>query len=99
MLAEKIIFNVLAFSLFVIMFFKMIKKNDTNYVVILCLQAVGIAINFIEIIFRWNLNAFMRMFIYLISVIIPTVIIQNLYILHLVKLLHFLITINLVKVF
>ena len=75
MLAEKIIFNVLAFSLFVIMFFKMIKKNDTNYVVILCLQAVGIAINFIEIIFRWNLNAFMRMFIYLISVIIPTVII------------------------
>ena len=75
MLAEKIIFNVLAFSLFVIMFFKMIKKNDTNYVVILCLQAVGIAINFIEFIFRWNLNAFMSMFIYLISVIIPTVII------------------------
>ena len=75
MLAEKIIFNVLAFSLFVIMFFKMIKKNDTNYVVILCLQALGIAINFIEIIFRWKINAFMRTVIYLISVILPAVII------------------------
>lgn len=75
MLAEKIIFNVLAFSLFVIMFFKMIKKNDTNYLIILCMQAVGIAVNFIEIIFRWRINAFMKTFIYLISVILPAVII------------------------
>lgn len=75
MLAEKIIFNVLAFSLFVIMFFKMIKKNDTNYVVILCMQALGIAINFIEIIFKLQLNVLMRVFIYVLSVIIPAVII------------------------
>ena len=40
MLVEKIIFNVLAFSLFVFVFFKMIKRNDSNYVVILCIQAI-----------------------------------------------------------
>lgn len=71
MLVEKIIFNVLAFSLFVLMFFKMIKRNDSNYVIVLCMQAVGIAINFIEIIFRLQFGAFMRIIMYLLSVIIP----------------------------
>ena len=75
MLAEKIIFNVLAFSLFVIMFFKMLKKNDTNYVVILCMQALGIAINFIEIIFTLNIGMFIRIFIYILSIAIPVLII------------------------
>ena len=40
MLAEKIIFNVFAFSLFVLIFFKMIRRNDSNYVVVLCLEAI-----------------------------------------------------------
>ncbi len=75
MLAEKIIFNVLAFSLFVIIFFKMLKKNDTNYVIILCMQALGIAINFIEIIFTLNIGIFMKVLIYLLSVVIPLIII------------------------
>lgn len=75
MLIEKIIFNVLAFSLFIFIFFKMIRKNDTNYVIILCLQALGIAINFIEIIFNLNLNIFMKVIIYILSVIIPIAII------------------------
>lgn len=61
MLAQKIIFNVLAFSLFIIMFFKMIKKNDTNYVIILCMQALGIAINFIEIIFLLDIRIIYEM--------------------------------------
>ena len=75
MLAEKIIFNILAFSLFVVMFFKMIKKNDSNYIIVLCMQALGITINFIEIIFKLQLGAFMKIFIYLLSVIIPMIII------------------------
>lgn len=75
MLVEKIIFNILAFSLFVLMFFKMIKRNDSNYVVVLCMQAIGIAINFIEIIFRLQFGAFMRVIIYLLSVIIPIAVI------------------------
>ena len=44
---ERIIFNILAFSLFTIIFFKMIRKNDTNYIAILILEALGIAIGFI----------------------------------------------------
>lgn len=75
MLIEKIIFNVLAFSLFIIMFFKMIKKNDANYVIVLCLQALGIAINFIELIFTMQINIFVRILMYIISVILPIVII------------------------
>lgn len=75
MLAEKIIFNILAFSLFIIMFFKMIKKNDTNYVVILCMQAIGIAVSFIEIIFVLKIGSFMKFLIYLLSIIIPIIII------------------------
>lgn len=75
MLFEKIIFNVLAFSLFILVFFKMIKKNDSNYVIILCMQALGILIGFIEIIFKLNMGYFMKFFIYLLSVIIPLIII------------------------
>lgn len=75
MLAEKIIFNILAFSFFIIMFFKMIKKNDANYVIVLCLQALGIAINFIEIIFKLQIGNIVRILIYVISIIIPIVII------------------------
>lgn len=71
MLIEKIIFNILAFSLFVFIFFKMIQKNDTNYVVILCLEAVGIAINFIEIIFRIPIAIGVRIFMYVVSVVLP----------------------------
>ena len=50
MLVSKILFNLLAVALFVIIFFKMIKKNDTTYVSILIAEAIGIGINFIEII-------------------------------------------------
>lgn len=75
MLAEKIIFNILAFSVFIVMFFKMIKKNDTSYVIILCMQGLGIAISFIEIIFTLKVSIFFKFVIYLISVIIPIIII------------------------
>ena len=74
MLLEKIIFNALAFSLFIIIFFKMIKKNDTNYVFILSIQALGILISFIEIIFKLNMGYIMKFLIYLLSVIIPIII-------------------------
>ena len=39
-IAEKILFNVIAFFLFVIVFVKLIRKNDTNYIIILILQAI-----------------------------------------------------------
>ena len=75
MLVEKIIFSILAFYLFLVMFFKMIKKIDIVYVAILIMQGIGILINFIEIIFDLKYNIIVRTIIYLISVIIPIIII------------------------
>ena len=74
-IAEKIIFSIIAFYLFIIMFFKMIRKNDTIYIYTLVMQALGIAVNFIEIIFSLNFNIYVKLLIYLISIIIPFVII------------------------
>lgn len=72
---ERIIFNILAFSLFVIIFFKMIAKNDTNYVSILVLEAIGIAIGFIELLVEKYFGMFIRILTYSISVILPIAII------------------------
>lgn len=71
MIVEKIIFNILAFTLFIIVFAKMVKKNDTSYVYILSLQFIGIVVNFIELFFNMRLNLFFRVCIYILSVIIP----------------------------
>ena len=75
MIIERIIFNILAFSLFVVIFFKMLRKNDTNYTYFLIAQALGIAIGFIGLIFRINLNTFVIFFTYIISILIPITII------------------------
>lgn len=75
MIVERIIFNVLAFVLFVIIFFKMIHKNDTNYTYILALQALGITIGFIGLIFRINLPIIINIFTYIISILLPLTII------------------------
>ncbi len=56
MLIEKLIFNIIAFSLFIIIFAKLIKRNDTTYVIMLGIEALGITINFIEIIIRSNIR-------------------------------------------
>lgn len=68
---EKIIFNLLAFTLFTIVFMKMIKKNDTSYVYVLGIQFVGIAINFIELFINARFNLFFRVIMYILAVIIP----------------------------
>jgi len=72
---ERIIFNILAFSLFVIIFFIMIRKNDTNYVAILVLEALGIAISFIELLVGEYFGLFIRLLTYTISVVLPLAII------------------------
>ena len=75
MLVAKVIFNIIAFALFILIFFKMIRKNDTNYLIILCMQALGIAINFIEIIFTLNYGITINIIMYILAVIIPIIII------------------------
>ena len=40
MILEQLIFTILAFGIFVYMFFKMFKENDTNYIGILIIEAI-----------------------------------------------------------
>ena len=48
----QIAFTVIAFVLFIyILWLKMIKKNDTTYLIILGIQAIGILLNLIRIYF------------------------------------------------
>lgn len=75
MIFERVVFNVLAFVLFIIVFFKMIKKNDTNYTYILIAQAIGIAISFIGLVFRIKLNLVLLVLTYVVSVLLPIAII------------------------
>lgn len=71
----EIFFFVISIALFVIMFLKMIRKNEAIYLTSLILQAIGVAIHFIGIIFKIKLNVFFILVTYLISVIIPIFII------------------------
>lgn len=75
MLAEKIIFNILAFSLFIIIFSKMLRKNDTSYIYILFLQAIGICIDFIEIRYSLKQVPILLIIRYIISIMLPLIII------------------------
>jgi tetratricopeptide (TPR) repeat protein len=49
----------------------MIYKNDTNYIGILILQAIGISINFIEIMTGFYDNLFCKILMYTFGIIIP----------------------------
>ena len=73
---EKILFNLIAFSLFTNVFIlKLIKKNDTTYLIVLVAEAIGIAINFISILFGiWN-GILIRVIMYLLAIIIPILVI------------------------
>ena len=71
---EKIVFNVLALALFTITVLKLIRKNDTSYIYVLILEFIGISINFIELLFTVKLNWFLKILIYVFSIIIPGII-------------------------
>ena len=68
---EKVIFNLLAFAIFIIVFGRFIKKNDTSYVYILGLEFIGIVLNFIELLFNMQLNIFLKIIMYILAIIIP----------------------------
>lgn len=71
MIVEQLIFTVISFAIFVYMFFRMIRNNDTTYVVVLVLEAVGIALNFVEVLFRVKLNMLFVILKYMLSIILP----------------------------
>jgi len=55
MLIEQLIFIIIAFALFVYMFYQLIKKNDTKYVPILAIEAIRNRDWFYTIMFcRWR---------------------------------------------
>lgn len=68
---EKIIFNLLAFTLFILIFLKLVRKNDTSYVYLLVLQFIGIVINFIELSMGKSFGTIAKIIMYMLSVIIP----------------------------
>lgn len=68
---EKIIFNLFAFVLFILIFLKLIRKNDTSYVYLLALQFIGIAINFIELSMGKSFGLITKLIIYILSVFLP----------------------------
>lgn len=68
----KIIFSLISFLLFVYIFiFKLIKKNDTTYLFVLISQAMGIALNFIQILFNILNGTLFMIIAYLLCIIIP----------------------------
>lgn len=72
---EMLLFNLLAFSLFIIIFFKIIRRNDANYTILLILQAIGITISFIEIRLGNGESLVWKSIRYILSVVIPLAII------------------------
>lgn len=75
MLVEKIVFNLIAFSLFIIIFFKIIRRNDTNYISLLVLQALGITISFFEISLGMDAPVLIKAIRYALSIFLPVAII------------------------
>jgi len=73
---EEILFLLVAFSLFMIIFSKIIRRSDSNYISVLIFQAIGIAICFIEIKIRVHANSFFMLIRYLFSIILPVAIIM-----------------------
>ena len=69
MIVEQLIFITAAFALFVYMFYEFIRKNDTKYVPILAIEFIHLYFSKDEISFA------VKMIIYLLSIIIPIVVI------------------------
>lgn len=75
MLVEQLIFTVISFALFVLIFLKMIKNNDTTYIFFLVLQALGIALNFVEFLFTIQLNIIFKIIMYIFALVLPIILI------------------------
>ena len=71
MIFEQLIYTIIAFALFVYMFFRMIQKNDTNYTIMLAIQALGILINFIAVFAKNELGIFFMCLKYILGILLP----------------------------
>ena len=71
---EKLLFNLMAFSLFIVIFFIMARKNNTMYISLLVIEAIGIGINFLEINFGIFTGVAFKIIEYIFAIILPIVI-------------------------
>ena len=69
MIVEQLIFITLACTLFVYMFYKLIKTNDTKYVTILAIEALRNCNRFYTIVLcqKWNWNFYKIYYIYAVN--------------------------------
>ncbi|MCI8654622.1 MAG: tetratricopeptide repeat protein [Clostridia bacterium] len=72
---EQLIFNIIAFTLFVIIFFKIIQRNDTSYVISLVIEAIGIVLSFFQLVLNQNFNIVIKTIIYAMAIVLPALII------------------------
>lgn len=72
---EQFIFNIIAFALFIIIFSKIIRKNDTSYVISLIIEAIGITINFVQLIANAELPMLLKVIAYIMAILVPIAII------------------------
>ena len=68
---EQLFFITISIIIFGLMFYKMIKKNETGYIYLLILGAIGIIIDGIGIVANTNTNIFLKVITYIMSIIIP----------------------------
>lgn len=71
---EMLVFYMVASALFIIIFFKVIRKNDTNYFFLLFIQAIGIAIGFFKTILDVEANIVLQAIRYLLSIVLPLIV-------------------------
>ena len=74
MMIEQLFFIITSVILFGIIFYKMIKRNDTTYLILLVMEAIGIIIYGTGMIFNTNKNMILKVFSYIVSIIVPIVI-------------------------
>ena len=74
-MVEQIIFTIVSVLLFGYIFYKMMKNNESEYIVVLVIEALGLIIDFIGVIFTLNMNVVFKILIYTMSIIIPLFII------------------------
>lgn len=75
MLIEQLIFTFISFAIFILIFFRMIKNNDTTYLIVLVLEAIGIALNFAQVLFSIDLNILLFIIKYVFAILLPVLII------------------------
>lgn len=71
---EQLIFIILSVILFIVIFCKIIKTNNTGYIAVLFIEAIGIALDFVALLF--NKNSFIiQIFRYVFSIMVPAIVI------------------------